>query len=365
MSFGLSAGTLGLITAGVGLAGSVMGAGAAGDAADVQSQAGREAAALQQKQFEQTRADLSPFRETGVLANNKLAQLLGLSGGGGASGGGLSREQLRQQLLGQYTTSAPGGIDRSRLTNIQGDPNSIMGAFDGNGENLANYGGNTGKERWWDDQTQSAWAVPVGWGGSQSTVDEAGLNAAIEAAFAGQGGATNPAGDDFGMLLKKYTGQELLSDPGYLFRRSEGQKGVERSAAGRGGLFSGQAGKELERFNQGLASTEFQAGFNRDQAYKGQTYGMLSGTSGAGQNAANMTGTAGANAAAGAGNYLTQAANADASGIVGGANAINSGIGNFQNYNMLNSIFNKTVQGGGTPYNPVAGYGMGNLGSGS
>lgn len=359
MSFGLSAGTLGLITSGVGLATTLMG-GAPEQAAGVQSQAGRDAAELQLKQFEQTRADLTPFRQTGVAANNKLAQLLGLGGGSSGGGGGLSRDQLRNQLIGQFTTTGAGGNLADRQL-----------ADAGSSELEANYGGRSGREYYFDSATGQAYSVPQGWkAGGQQTVDEAGLNAAIEAALAGQGPSisTNANADDFGMLLKKYTGQDLLTDPGYLFRRSEGQKGVERSAAGRGGLFSGQAGKELERFNQGLASTEFQAGFNRDQAYKGQTYGMLSGTSGAGQNAANMTGTAGASAAAGAGNYLTQAANADASGIVGGANAINSGIGNFQNYNMLNSIFNKTVQGGGTPtngYDPVAGYGYGNLGSGS
>lgn len=354
MAFGLSASAVSMISAGAGLVGSLASSGAASDAAGVQADAGRAAAEMQQKQYEQTRADLTPFRETGVQANNKLAQLLGLGGGGGGSGGGagLSRDQLRQQLLGQFTTAAKPA------------PNIMY-------DQLGNYyatstGSNSdGSSYYYDPEHAKG-----NYGNSGATVDEAGLNAAIEAALAGQAPKTDSTADDFGMLLKKYTGQELLSDPGYLFRRSEGQKGVERSAAGRGGLFSGQAGKELERFNQGLASTEFQAGFNRDQAYKGQTYGMLSGTSGAGQNAANMTGTAGASAAAGAGNYLTQAANAEASGIVGGANAINSGIGNFQNYNMLNSIFNKTAQGGGssmyTPaYDPVAGYGYGNLGSGS
>lgn len=335
MAFGLSAASVSMISAGAGLVGSMMQSDASGNAAGVQADAGRAAAEMQQKQYEQTRADLTPFRETGVQANNKLAQLLGLGGGsgGGGGGGGLSREQLRNQLIGQFTTTTQGTMPQLPV-----GLNSIAGVKDGKqGYFVENFeGGST--------------FMPMEQGTSGGTsIDETGLNAAIEAALAGQAPKTDSTADDFGMLLKKYTGQELLSDPGYLFRRSEGQKGVERSAAGRGGLFSGQAGKELERFNQGLASTEFQAGFNRDQAYKGQTYGMLSGTSGAGQNAANMTGTAGASAAAGAGNYLTQAANAQASGMVGGANAINSGIGNFQNYNMLNSIFNKTVQGGGTP----------------
>jgi hypothetical protein len=358
MAFGLSAGAISLIGAGAGLVGSAMSANAAGKASEGQAQTAGDAAALQYQQYQQTRDDLAPYRQSGAQANSKLAHLLGLGSSSAGMGGGPSREQLRQQLLAQFTTTGPGG-----------DPTQRQLAYAGSDDQQGNYGGTTGREYYYDTNDRQAYSVPQGWqAGGQQSIDENGLNAAIDAQLAAQ---YVPAGndDEFGSLLKKYTGQELLSDPGYLFRRSEGQKGVERSAAGRGGLFSGQAGKELERFNQGLASTEFQAGFNRDQAYKGQTYGMLSGTSGAGQNAANMTGTAGANAAGAAGNYMTQGANASAAGLVGGANAISQGIGNFQNYNMLNSIFNKTAQGGGssmyTPaYDPVSGYGYGNGGSG-
>lgn len=151
---------------------------------------------------------------------------------------------------------------------------------------------------------------------------------------------------EFGSLLKKYTGADLASEPGYQFRQSEGQKGVERSAAGRGGLFSGQAGKALTRFNQDFASNEYQNAFNRDASQKAQTYGMLSGQSAQGLNAATQTGNFGANAAAQGANYTTQGANAQAAGIVGQANAINGGIQNYQNYNLLNSIYNQKMNSG-------------------
>lgn len=45
--------------------------------------------------------------------------------------------------------------------------------------------------------------------------------------------------------------------PGYEFRREEGQRALEQSAAARGGLFSGQTGKELERYGQGVATSEY------------------------------------------------------------------------------------------------------------
>jgi len=327
MAFGLSAGAVGLISA---VAPSVIGAMTSDGAGNVQQAGATQASDLQQQQYRQTRADLSPYRDTGSQANNRLAQLLGLGSSTQGAYTPKTAEQLRQELIGQYTRAGtPTGAYVQKM--------KTGGADDGI----------------WFEPTWDPTA-----GGGASTIDEAGLQSAIQAALAGQGPAS--AGtpiDDFGMLLKKYTGQDLVNDPGYQFRQSEGQKGVERSAAGRGGLFSGQAGKELERFSQGLASTEFGNAFNRDQAYKGQVYGMLSGTSGAGQNAANMTGTAGANAATQSGNYITQGANAEAAGMVGGANAASSGFSNYQNYNLLNSVFNKTqnsgassAYGGSEPY---------------
>ena len=45
--------------------------------------------------------------------------------------------------------------------------------------------------------------------------------------------------------------------PGYEFRREEGARAIEQSAAARGGLFSGQTGKELERYGQGVATSEY------------------------------------------------------------------------------------------------------------
>jgi hypothetical protein len=333
MSFGLSSGALGLIGA---VAPSVIGAFTAGDAGGVQQAGAGQASALQQEQYKQTRADLAPYRQTGEMANNRLAQLLGLGSSTTGAYTPKTADQLRQELLGQYTTTTAAS------------PIYLPGANTGAGYERG--------EGW-----ANGMLVPIGFEQGNSTVDEAGLQSAIDRALSAQGPASagSPI-DDFGMLLKKYTGQDLVNDPGYQFRASEGQKGVERSAAGRGGLFSGQAGKELERFRQGLASTEFNNAFNRDQAYKGQAYGMLSGTSGSGQNAANMTGTAGANAATQSGNYITQGANAEAAGMVGGANAISSGFGNYQNYNMLNSLFNKTQTGGMDssyiPMQPGGGY---------
>ena len=58
--------------------------------------------------------------------------------------------------------------------------------------------------------------------------------------------------------------QEFLQmDPGYGFRLSEGMKALERSAAARGGLISGNALRAAQRYGQDLASQEFGQAYNR------------------------------------------------------------------------------------------------------
>lgn len=62
------------------------------------------------------------------------------------------------------------------------------------------------------------------------------------------------------------SGQELLDkDPGYNFRLSEGKRALEQSQAAKGGLFSGEAGKEMARYSQGLASQEYGAAADRQR----------------------------------------------------------------------------------------------------
>jgi hypothetical protein len=56
---------------------------------------------------------------------------------------------------------------------------------------------------------------------------------------------------------------QLELDPGFEFRRSEGEKAIERAAAAAGSFGSGANLKDFMRFNQGLASEEFGAAIGR------------------------------------------------------------------------------------------------------
>ena len=98
---------------------------------------------------------------------------------------------------------------------------------------------------------------------------------------------------------------EFFKSPGYQFRLNEGIKAVERSAASRGLLQSGAGIKAVQRFGEGLASSEFNNYFNQ-----------LLGLSQQGQNATTTIAGLGANAASQRANFAIGRQNARASGFL-------------------------------------------------
>lgn len=111
----------------------------------------------------------------------------------------------------------------------------------------------------------------------------------------------------------------FYASPDYNFRRSEGMRGIEQTAAARGGAYSGNALKALAEFNSNIASGEMGNWWNRQ-----------AGLAGVGQAATNAVGQFGANAAGNIGNALMASGDARASGVLGAANSLsgslNSGI---------------------------------------
>jgi hypothetical protein len=143
------------------------------------------------------------------------------------------------------------------------------------------------------------------------------------------------------------------ADPGYAFRFNEGMKGLNASAAARGGLISGNALRAATDYGQASGSQEYQNAYNRYltnnqqklQAYNTNT-GVQQNLASMGQASANnQAGAAGAFGAASGANMIG-AANASAAGMVGGANALTSGLGTYLNYNqnqnMLNAFNDRT-----------------------
>lgn len=158
----------------------------------------------------------------------------------------------------------------------------------------------------------------------------------------------------FGSLAKPFGLQDFQEDPGYQFRKSEGEKAIQRGALARGMDSSSATMKSLIGFNSGIASDEFNAAYGRDMSNKSQQFNLLSYLAGTGSNAAAMTGTAGTNAAAGASQAMMAGGAATAQGYTGAASAINNaiqgGMGNYmymdrynQQMNMWKGVFSPST----------------------
>lgn len=291
MAFGLTAAQVAMVGVGGSLAGSLIGADAAGDAADAQAGAARDTNATNRYIFDKQVELQDPFRQAGLSANNRLMELMGLSVPKATA------ESLRAELLPKFTTT-------TRPTDFW--RNSIAGK---DGERVS--------------------VTPT------SSIDEAGLAAAIQKRLAEQGSATQSS--DFGSLMETFDASRMYDDPGYQFRLAEGQKGVENSAAARGGLLSGAALKAIQKYGQDYASNEFDRAWQRDNATKTNSFNRLQAIVGTGTGATQQVSDA-------AGQYATRTAsvngdlgNAQAAGIMGQANAWSNGIGQTTN-NLMQLI---------------------------
>jgi hypothetical protein len=152
--------------------------------------------------------------------------------------------------------------------------------------------------------------------------------------------------------------KQFQQDPGYAFRMSEGMKGLERSAAARGGLLSGSMLKGIQRYGQDMASQEYQNAFNRYGVERERRLNPLQSLAGVGQTTSRELGAAGTQMAGNVGNLMTGGAAARASGYVGGANALtgalSTGLNYYQGQQYLNAL---------RPPTPTVGYsGQGPMG---
>jgi hypothetical protein len=125
---------------------------------------------------------------------------------------------------------------------------------------------------------------------------------------------------------------QFQADPGYNFRMSEGMKGLERSAAARGGLLSGSMLKGIQRFGQDLGSQEYMNAFNRYQTERNAQLNPLQSLAGVGQTTSSQLGAAGQTMAGNVGQAMGAAGQARASGYMGQANALSGALGQYMNY---------------------------------
>lgn len=283
----------GVISGGLGLLSSSNASGAAKDAARVQSQGIDKQIAFQQEAFNAQNRLLAPTRqigfgaqdmlsrmflgtgsplaqsafETGTPSQGAVPDILGPNAGQTVSGA----QAVAQPTTGQPTLNAAGEAKFQNLVAAEvGTPESIRA-------NLLNQ----------PQYTTPGQVAPV------ATVD-AGSTAP---------GTFEPGSEEF-----DFSG--FYESPGYQFRLEEGNKAIENRLAASGRLDSGAGTKDFIRFNQGMASDEFNNFTNQlfNLAGFGQTANQS--TANALQNTGNQVGQAFANQGT-----------VQASGIVGAANA--------------------------------------------
>jgi len=159
--------------------------------------------------------------------------------------------------------------------------------------------------------------------------------------YLGLGGDTAAPG--YGKYAGDFGMSNFTADPGYAFRLSEGMKGLNASAAARGGMISGAALKAATGYGQQMGSQEYQNAFNRYQTGRTNALSPLQDLTRIGQASAAGTAAAAGNYGSNVAANTLAAGNAAASGIMGGTNAINQTIGALGNqYQNAQNLANQS-----------------------
>jgi len=178
----------------------------------------------------------------------------------------------------------------------------------------------------------------------------------------GISGRTDQPGYGYGM--QPFTMAQYQADPGYAFRLKQGLDAMERTAAARGGLLSGNQMRGAMQYGQDLASQEYQNAFNRFQTERSNILNPLQSLGGVGQTSTNALTSAAGNLGAGMANAYGNlgsalsanaigAGNARASGYMGVANALSGAVGQglnyYQNQQLMNRFFPAASPTAGVP----------------
>jgi hypothetical protein len=248
------------------IGGALLSSGSASDAADSQAAGTAAATAENKRQFDLTRNDYAPGRNIGNNALRRLAALYGLSdggaGGGGSSGGGMSEADIRNMLAPQFTT----GATQDNYREVGGEGMSML------------------------------------FPGSPGTVNQAGLDAAVQQRMAQQQGASSGAVGGTPQTYNDGLDAPIQMDPGYQFGLDQGNQALDRKVAAAGGRVSGAALKGAQRFGVDYATTGYSAAYGRRQ----DRLNRLQALAGIGQTATAGSAQAG-QAAAGANSALYSA----------------------------------------------------------
>jgi len=252
------------------------------DAAKDATRTANNQARQDQRNIEQARSDTAPFRDASYQALENMMLLTG------------------QRVPGSVSSAAAGGVGRTGGT----DDLSLIPDTRWNGKPVyRDHEGNIFSGRG-DNWTAASGVEKIGnindlSPGSKVVFEGKGLRYKGGAALrAGEGGALSSVRGDSvsemptapqvaaqGAASQPQSIEAMVkADPSYQFRLNEGQRAVERGAAARGGALSGGAHKELARYAQNYASTEYQNIYARIAQIAGYGPGAVNTATQAGYN---------------------------------------------------------------------------------
>lgn len=291
-------------TAAAGVGSSLIGAHAAGKAADTQAQAAEQASQLQHQEFLQQQANLQPWLKAGTGALSQLSA--GLEPGGAYSAQNYPQFQpygAAQTALNPATFQATGMAQQALQPGTFQAPTAEQAAA------------TPGYQFAFDQGLQALQR-------SQAATGITGGGAAKAAQQYGQGLASTNYQQAYGNALQAY---------------STNQGAAQQALAGQSGVY----GQNLGAAQQALSG---QAGLYGTQVNAANTgFNRLADVAGVGQTATSQLNAAGQNYAGNVGNLLTSAGAAQAAGQMGAANAYAQGLGGLGNTAMnlyaLNTIY--------------------------
>ena len=312
------------IGGGATLVNGMMSSNAASNAASGATNAANQSNATNQAQFNQTRADATPWRNAGGASMNQLGYLMGLPGYGPQSqqGGSLGSSMGGPRTVMGGLGTGPEG-PQSQQSGIEG------ATANGGPLQLTNDQQNAWASSGYDPSMlqsfQDAWGQGVQGGSLGQAMGQDQGSPAYNSAMGGYGSLSTP-----------FSATNFQTDPGYQFRLSEGAKALERSAASKGMTMSGAQQQALSRYNQGFASNEYGNVYNRYNNDQTNLFNRLSGIAGSGQQSNQYMGTLGANMANLNGQNSMGAATVSGNAGMYGAgqwgNALNTGANLWQQY---------------------------------
>jgi len=272
---GSMGGIPGLINTGTNIAGGLMGADAANDAARIQAESADKALALQKQIYEQTRGDLTPYRDAGAQG------LAGLQGQQPfAPPPGLSLQDLQRGYQAPGAQAQPyGGAQQYSPQSGEAVSGGIRDAsgqpIDGGG--LYNTNGGEAVSGGFQQASQGTGYAPTDLSlqslASQRYQAPAGLSTAELAAQkyqAPQGLSTAelaaqkyqaPQGLALDQLAAERftapTAEQAQATPGFQFSLDKAQKALQQSAAAKGTLLSSATAQRLQENAIGLADQNY------------------------------------------------------------------------------------------------------------